>query len=218
MYLSSLYLQAQIERPLLPDNKTMNRNLANYIFLSETLYQSPAKKVVPEVSAIKEVVSEQTAAATLKPETAAPAKNIPAAPAETTPAAPAKNTPAAPTYQMKTKHLVVVKNLQQAEREMLGKILNAIDLNLEFVDLLDVNLYPDIDFKTLIYGNMPKAILYFGPESGGEFLTKLRLEIYTPKTLKEIRFLVADSLSQILLNAHNEKRKLWEALKVVFDK
>lgn len=210
MYLSSLYLQAQIERPLLPDNKTMNRNLANYIFLSETLYQSPVKRVVPEVSAIKEVVSEQTAAATLKPETAAPAKNIPAVPAETT--------PAASTYQMKTKHLVVVKNLQQAEREMLGKILNAIDLNLEFVDLLDVNLYPDIDFKTLIYGNMPKAILYFGPESGGEFLTKLRLEIYTPKTLKEIRFLVADSLSQILLNTNNEKRKLWEALKVVFDK
>lgn len=180
----------------------MNRNLANYIFLSETLYQSPTEKIMPEVSVsvIKkpaEVSQEITQTAVIT----TPTKKI-----ET------------PTFQMNTKHLVVVKNLQAAEQEMLGKILNAIDLNLDFVDLLDVSQYPEIDFKTLIYGNMPKAILYFGPESGGEFLTKLRLEIYSPKTLKEIKFLVADSLSQILLNVNNEKRKLWEALKVVFDK
>lgn len=193
----------------------MDKNLANYLFHNETLY------------AFKEEVdagSEKTEVGGLKTEDGGPRTDDRSVdsrvdnPVRKSPiTSPPSNQPTQPAvYPMKTKHLVVIKNMQPAEKELLEKIMTAIKLSMEIVDLVDVQQYPTIDFKETIYGNMPKAILFFGPESGEEFLVRLKLEKYNPKVLKGINFLVADSLATILQNQNNEKRMLWESLKAVF--
>ena len=198
----------------------MDRNLANYLFHNETLY----------------VVSEETMAGVHPKEEQATWKEISSSekdqkPSESgdTQVTDQKSSPKANTnfavkepdevikvYPMKTKHLVVVKNLQTAERDLLEKIMAAIKLKMDIVDLVDVKEHPSLDFKETIYGNMPEAILFFGPESGEEFLVKLKLEKYSPKVLKGINFLMADNLGTILNNQDNEKMKLWDCLKAIF--
>ncbi|MGR3812033.1 hypothetical protein [Jiulongibacter sp. NS-SX5] len=190
----------------------MDRNLANYLFLGETLYHF--EEAVGEVK-----TSAETKGLENKPSPVSEAqprnKPTPQPTVQTSPA-PSQKAPIK-VYPMKTKHLVVVKNLKPAEEDLLVKIMTAIKLKMDIIDLVDVNHFPEIDFKETIYGNMPKAILFFGPDSGEEFLVRLKLEKYMPKVLKGIIFLMADNLGLILQNKQNEKRQLWESLKKVFN-
>ena len=219
----------------------MDRSLANYLFHNETLYAFREEVVSgkSEIEGLKtEVGSQKSGDGSGETEdprlttearstdsrvdkiedsnnqelvTSSPITNYPSTNSAITQA------PKPPVYPMKTKHLVVVKNLQPAEKELLVKIMTAIKLKMDIVDLVDVANYPNIDFKETIYGNMPKAILFFGPESGEEFLIRLKLEKYSPKVLKGINFLMADNLGTILKDQNNEKRLLWNCLKEVFE-
>jgi hypothetical protein len=182
----------------------MDRNLANYLFHNETLYtfqeSNPAevlpqeKQIVSTVSNLEEVTSPlkstlQTAEVRLK------------SPAE---------------FAMKTKYLIVAKALSEDQKDFLLKVLEALSLNLTKVDLLDTDHYPEVSFRDLIYNHTVQAILFFGEESGGDFLPKLKLNRYEVKDLKGVKFLYADNLTIIGNNQDNEKRKLWECLKAVF--
>ena len=202
----------------------MDRNLANYLFHNETLYAFE-EEVASEVENKKSEVEGQKLESlgkgtdTSRSETSGQA--TPKPPLSVTEAQNSgkslSNTPAVPSaYPMKTRYLIVVKNLQVAEKELLSKIMEAIKLKMDIVDLVDVAAYPHIDFKETIYGNMPKAILFFGPESGEEFLVRLKLEKYSPKVLKGINFLMADNLGTILKDQKGEKRMLWSCLKKIF--
>lgn len=204
----------------------MDRNLANYLFHNETLYafkeeglsevegkkqevesRKPGiEKAKGEAANVNSPVNLQTQSSSSEPSDSVK-KETNSAISEDQPA----------IYPMKTKHLIVVKNLQAGEKELLVKIMTAIKLQMDIVDLVDVATYPTIDFKETIYGNKPKAILFFGPESGEEFLVRLKLEKYSPKVLKGINFLLADNLGTILKDLNNEKRKLWNSLKEVFE-
>ncbi len=213
----------------------MEKALANYLFHNETLYAfkegyNAGGELLEAGAGKSEVGSRKLPVGILKTEDSGPKREgrKPETDINVNPKVdhsedsnkhhPITNPPGAqPTvYSMKTRYLVVVKDMQSAERELLEKIMAAIKLQMRVVDLLDVREYPNIDFKETIYGNAPTAILFFGPESGEEFLVRLKLEKYTPRVLKGINFLMADNLSTILKNENNEKKKLWECLKAVF--
>ncbi|KPM47212.1 hypothetical protein [Jiulongibacter sediminis] len=219
----------------------MDRNLANYLFHNETLYAFGEEVVSEEKLEVgsqkSEVGSDEKGER--KTEQGSSENSFPSGAEGAIPEndrldsnveqikhsdnhelitnSPISAPPKPPVYPMKTKHLVVVKNLQPVEKELLVKIMTAIKLKMDIVDLVDVATYPNIDFKETIYGNMPKAILFFGPESGEEFLIRLKLEKYNPKVLKGINFLMADNLGTILKDQNNEKRLLWNSLKAVFE-
>ncbi|WP_304235703.1 hypothetical protein [Jiulongibacter sediminis] len=218
----------------------MDRNLANYLFHNETLYafgeEVASEERLEVLSQKSEVGSEEkgerkteqgssensfpSGAEGAKPEKDRLESKVEkikdSSNQELVTNSPISESPKPSVYPMKTKHLVVVRNLQPAEKDLLVKIMTAIKLKMDIVDLVDVATYPNIDFKETIYGNMPKAILFFGPESGEEFLIRLKLEKYNPKVLKGINFLMADNLGTILKDQNNEKRLLWNCLKEIF--
>jgi hypothetical protein len=187
----------------------MDRNLANYLFHNETLYQSSDIVKKENDSAKKEIV--------LKPQE--PVKSV--ATVQTPPKVkivePETVLEEVAPYIMNTHHLVVAAQISSVEREFLVKVLMALNMSLVKVDLLDTSKGSNPDFKEIIYNNTVKSILYLGEETGGDFLPKLKLQPYQVKDIKQIRFMSADNLKDISLNQQNEKRKLWEGLKLMYN-
>lgn len=171
----------------------MNSRLAKYLFNQEVLYLLPRnedavelKPLEPTVPPKEEVILE------------------------------IDETPEKEPFKMRTKILLVVHTLGEEEQSFLAKVLGAVDLSFTKVDVLEMSKWPGIDFKELIYTFSVQAILFFGNEAGGEFLTRLPLKEYQPKKLKGIQFLKVDTLKEIIRNMANEKRQLWDALKLLF--
>lgn len=119
-------------------------------------------------------------------------------------------------FGMKTHHLFVFSNLEADEKDFLLKVLQALGLSFTKVDLLDIQKEPLVDFKQTIHENVVRTIVFFGEESGKDFLPKLKLPAYEVKNLKNINFLFSDTLKQVASNEANEKRLLWAALKGIF--
>jgi hypothetical protein len=119
-------------------------------------------------------------------------------------------------FKMKTHHLFIFNRLEPEERDFLLKILQALGLSFTKVDLLDIYKMPLVDFKQTIHENVVHTIVFFGEESGKDFLPRLKLTSYTVKSLKNINFLFSDTLKQVSTNEANEKRLLWDALKSIF--
>jgi DNA polymerase III psi subunit len=119
-------------------------------------------------------------------------------------------------FKMKTKHLVVVNDIKAEQQEFLVKVLMALNMSLAKIDMLDVSKFQNPDFKSIIYNNTVKSILYLGDESGGDFLPKLKLTPYEAKEIKNIKFFSSANLQEVSQNSNNEKRLLWEGLKKLY--
>ncbi len=174
----------------------MNSSLAQYLFAQETLYKIGTKNEIVPQKLSKENGSEAAKATLEKPvEVASPEPMI---------------------FRMKTHHLIVVYAISENNRTFLSKILMALNLSYNKVDLLDFSTYKGSGFKEIIYNNAVKSILIFGEKAGGVFLQKLNLNKYQVKELKQINFLFTDELDIIETNNQNEKRLLWDALKQLY--
>lgn len=181
----------------------MDKNLANYIFLDQTLYRFSTDGIVLEVEKEAKPLATTQNIPQAKPEEAKQTSLVTEEPTK------AKHE----GFEMKTKQLFVLNEISDPERDFLVKIFTALGLSLNKVDLLDISMDKEVSIKDLIYKYAIHYIVFFGEEAGGEFLKKLPIEIYKTKELKGVKFLKADTLSTISENQNDEKRKLWNELK-----
>jgi hypothetical protein len=189
----------------------MDKNLANYLFHNETLYHDSDSVILKN-----ELAKKETVLISEKPQVLVKSASVQAPAAVKIEEALQALEEEAP-YKMNTNHLVVVAQISAIEQAFLVKVLMALDMSLAKVDLLDTYKVSSPDFKEIIYNNAVKSILYLGEETGGDFLPKLKLQLYQVKDIKQIRFMQADNLKDISLNEQNEKRKLWEGLKNLYN-
>ena len=94
------------------------------------------------------------------------------------------------------------------------KILKAVSLNIDGVDILNLNGARDIDFAAMVQDKHIHHFITFGVP-----FSRIKLDIamdrYHPVRFFGINFLMADSLPTIEAD-QNLKRRLWGALQQVF--
>ncbi len=125
--------------------------------------------------------------------------------------------PVMPVASPKIKHKVLLladEELDPSSLLFLEKILNAVNLDITGVDLLNLHGVGDIDFAAVLRGKHIHHFITFGVP-----FERLGLDImmdrYQPVRFEGITFLIADALPVIEAN-QKLKRALWEALKRIF--
>ncbi len=168
----------------------MTTNLANYLFNKETLYRNSPIEI--------NTVEVQKTAAEMQ-------KGIPAR--ETL-------TPTPPSITFKHPVLILVDSISENEKTLLIKILTAIGLTLEQVDLIELSKTQKIDYQYFITQNITKKFVSFGVGLG-KLNWKILLNLYQFKNIEGIDYLLSDEL-RILDSDLNLKKTLWAALKAMF--
>ncbi|MBD2700353.1 hypothetical protein IC229_06895 [Spirosoma sp. BT702] len=110
--------------------------------------------------------------------------------------------------------LLADEELDPSNLLFLEKILKAVNLNIEGVDLLNLHGVKDINFAELLRGKYINHFITFGVP-----FERLHLDImmdrYSPVRFEGITFLMADSLPTIEAD-QNLKKRLWGALQRIF--
>ncbi len=110
--------------------------------------------------------------------------------------------------------VILVDDCSDADQALLGKILTAVKLNLNQVDLVRLADLSQMNARTAFSQNLISHFITFGVA-----LQQIKLEIplnpYQTKEIKNIRFLFSDALSE-LQNDVEKKKALWKALQEMF--
>ncbi|WP_020600719.1 hypothetical protein [Spirosoma panaciterrae] len=110
--------------------------------------------------------------------------------------------------------LLADEELDPSNLLFLEKILKAVNLNIEGVDLLNLHGVKDLNFAELLRGKYINHFITFGVP-----FERINLDImmdrYSPVRFEGITFLMADSLPTIEAD-QNLKKRLWTALQRVF--
>lgn len=167
--------------------------LYEYLFAGDLLFSLPHEKItVPEnVDPLKEESNDR--------ETAIPAVS-------------------SPFTQLKSRFLIVVNSygqgLQPNEREFLKKVLNAVNYDLDRVDLFEVDELVSEDIWVVFSHHLVDYFLLLGvkPEN---LRLNIPLEVYQPYKQDGVWVLLANSLKRMELDVP-KKRELWAALKQMF--
>lgn len=177
----------------MPENNTI---LFQQLFAGEQLYVIPEKKVLNEEVSVekKQIVApiaEQVVAAIKVEKVQEPLHFV-------------------PNHRV----VILVDDCSDADQALLGKILTAVKLNLNQVDLVRLADLSQMNARTAFSQNLISHFITFGVA-----LQKIRLEIplnpYQTKEIKNIRFLFSDALSE-LQNDVEKKKALWRALQEMF--
>jgi DNA polymerase III psi subunit len=117
-------------------------------------------------------------------------------------------------YQPKQKVIVILTSLNPVDSELLGKILGAVKLDLQSVDIIEFVLNRDVDLSQIFIQKSVNQVIAFGVN-----LSDLKLDMsLTPYLILEkqgIKFIYSDSLSDIQ-NDIPKKKALWGGLKEMF--
>jgi len=117
-------------------------------------------------------------------------------------------------YQPKQKVIILVNSLTPTDSELLGKILGAVKLDLQSVDILDLGKNQEINLSQIFTQKFVNQVISFGVD-----LSKVSLDVeLIPYQIFEnqgIKFTHSDSLSSIQ-NDIPKKKALWVSLKVMF--
>lgn len=122
-----------------------------------------------------------------------------------------------PVASPKIRHKVLLladEELDPSSLLFLEKILNAVNLDITGVDLLNLHGVSDIDFATVLRDKHIHHFITFGVPFERVGLD-IMMDRYQPVRFEGITFLIADALPVIEAN-QKLKRALWEALKRVF--
>ena len=125
--------------------------------------------------------------------------------------------PVMPVAPPKIRHKVLLladEELDPSSLLFLEKILNAVNLDITGVDLLNLHGAGDIDFADLLRGKHIHHFITFGVPFERVGLD-IMMDRYQPVRFEGITFLIADALPVIEAN-QKLKRSLWESLKRVF--
>ena len=117
-------------------------------------------------------------------------------------------------YQPKQKVIILVKSLNPADSELLGKILGAVKLDLLSVDIIELVKSKHLDLSQIFVQKSVNQVISFGID-----LSELKLDVsLVPYQIFEkegIKFIYSGSLSDIQ-NDIPKKKALWGSLKGMF--
>jgi hypothetical protein len=125
-------------------------------------------------------------------------------------------TPPTPTplYRPKHKVVILVKELNPADAELLGKILGAVQLTLQNVEVIEMSINPNMDLSHIFTQKSVNQLISFGVMMS-EVNLMLRLTPYQILESKGVKFISGVSLTD-LQNDIPKKKLLWAALKEMF--
>lgn len=184
---------------------------------------NPVPDLLAELDILAEsvaVVVEQAPVEPVRPEQARPVRSVviplpQPAPRPTVPSVvpPVQQQPRLPQLNHKVL-LLADEELDPSNLLFLEKILKAVNLNVNGVDLLNLHGAQNMDFTELLRGKYINHFITFGVP-----FERLNLDImmdrYAPVRFEGITFLMADSLPTIEAD-QNLKKRLWGALQRVF--
>lgn len=110
--------------------------------------------------------------------------------------------------------LLADEELDPSNLIFLEKILNAVNLNIDGVDLLNLNGVQDVNFAELLRGKYINHFITFGVPFERIHLD-IMMDRYAPVRFDGITFLMTDSLPTIEADV-NLKKRLWNSLQRVF--
>jgi DNA polymerase III psi subunit len=117
-------------------------------------------------------------------------------------------------YQPKQKVIIILTSLNPADSELLGKILGAVKLDLQSVDIIELDKNQEVNLSQIFIQKSVNQVVIFGIN-----LSKVSLDIkLTPYQILEkqgIKFIYSDSLTDIQ-NDIPKKKALWGSLKGMF--
>jgi DNA polymerase III psi subunit len=117
-------------------------------------------------------------------------------------------------YQPKQKVVIVLTNLNPIDSELLGKILGAVKLELQSVDIIELDKNQTANLSQIFTQKSVNQLITFGID-----LSKVSLDIkLNPYQILEkqgIKFIYSDSLTSIQ-NDIPKKKALWGSLKEMF--
>lgn len=117
-------------------------------------------------------------------------------------------------YQPKQKVVILVNSLTPTDSELLGKILGAVKLDLQSVDIVDSDQVQEVNLSQIFTQKFVKQVISFGVD-----LSKVNLDVeLIPYQIFEnqgIQFTYSDALSSIQ-NDIPKKKALWVSLKEMF--
>jgi DNA polymerase III psi subunit len=181
----------------------------------ETLIIADEPLIVEPVIVIEETIREETVVATIQTEASPVEEPVVLPPiADTRP--PVRL--AEPPKPALLKHKVLLladEDLSPSDLLFLEKVLKAVNLDINGVDLLNVYGVRDVDFRQVLSGKVINHFITFGVPFSRINLD-IMLDRYHPIRFDGITFLLVDSLPVIEAN-QTLKRKLWESLKRVFE-
>jgi hypothetical protein len=188
-----------------------------HLLLDEPIYivKEPAEAQLP-VPVIPEPEVKQPAVAQQPAVTKQPVAQPVAVP-KPQPPVPA----ALPRPVNKSKVMILFFNeqsiyLKRNEEALLQKILAAVHLKIEDVDLVNLNNIRQVDYMDILKDKVLNQLISFGIS-----LTELNLQIhllkYQLETVEGIKMLLADNLS-FLEHDMDAKKQLWKCLKEMFSK
>jgi len=176
----------------------MTSNLANYLFSKETLYknvvsESP-KAAETEPFVEKNAIVQESVADLISPKELAK--------------------PAIPTFKFRNQVLILTDTISASEKVLLVKILGAIGLTLDQIDLVELSKENTLDYQSFLSQNVTKKFISFGVGLG-KINWNILLNIYQPKNIAGVDFLLSDELRVLDANL-DLKKTLWGALKAMF--
>lgn len=114
-------------------------------------------------------------------------------------------------YQPKSKVIILLKSLNPADSELLGKILVAIKLDFQSIDLIELDKIGEADLSQIVTQKSVNQLITFGIT-----LPTVKLDIpLSPYQFTEkhgMKLIYSDSLTD-LQNDIPKKKALWGALK-----
>ena len=119
-----------------------------------------------------------------------------------------------PLYRPKHKVVILVKELNPTDSELLEKILGAVQLTLQTVEIIKMNENPTMDLSHIFTQKSVNQLISFGIMMS-EVNLMLRLTPYEILESKGIKFISSVSLTD-LQNDIPKKKLLWGALKEMF--
>ena len=117
-------------------------------------------------------------------------------------------------YRPKHKVVILVKELNPTDSELLEKILGAVKLTLQNVEVIEMSKNPNIDLSHIFTQKSVSQLISFGVMMS-EVNLMLRLTPYQILESKGVKFISGVSLTD-LQDDIPKKKMLWGALKEMF--
>jgi DNA polymerase III psi subunit len=117
-------------------------------------------------------------------------------------------------YRPKHKVVILVHELNPTDSELLGKILGAVQLTLQNVEVIEMSKNPNMDLSHIFTQKSVSQLISFGIMMS-EVNLMLRLTPYQILESKGVKFISGVSLTD-LQNDVPKKKLLWGALKEMF--